>query len=345
MTNEEDKRENRKERKFAKKQDRSKFKKSVLKKHEAKRTEERDERVMNKKLFRGRVTTIFSNYLSVYSSGKVFTCTLRGVLKKEYMHTKNVVIVGDRVLFEKSSSTEGAICKIEERTTLLARVDKRTAGKQLIAANIDQIFITTSVKEPAFDIPYIDKAVIAALKGNMKPIIVINKIDLPLSPLVEEFIKAYKKMKFPLLMTSTKTGEGIEELKKKMKNKASVFAGLSGVGKSSLINALLHLDLPTGEISQKGQRGRHTTTTSSLIKLESGGFCIDTPGIQDFGIGELTKEELDWFFSDIAQIGAGCKFFNCSHSHEPGCVVKEACEKGKLSKLRLTSYVSLLKEI
>lgn len=341
----EDKKENRKRRKQAQQKDRSKYKKSVRKKHEKKLIEETHQRLEAKELRRGRIISIFSEQLLVFSYKKIFTCTLRGVLKKEQLEAKNIAVVGDLVLFSRNNETEGVIEKIEPRKSILAKASKHKQREQLIAANLDQVIITVAARDPSFDLAYIHRAIIAALQGKMKPLIVINKIDLGLPPIVEEFIAAYASHSIPIIKTSYKTGEGIDILKEKMKNKTSVFAGLSGAGKSSLINTILNIELPTQEISERNKQGRHTTTRSSLIHLESGGFCIDTPGIQDFGAWKLTKQDLDYYFSDIAEISKNCKFFNCTHSHEPHCAVKESCEQGNLPKLRLLSYLFLLQSV
>lgn len=341
----EDKKESRKRRKQAQKQDRSKYKKSVRQKHAEKILEEGKQRIENEKLSRGRVISIFSEQILVYSHGKNFTCTLRGVLKKEQLEAKNLVVVGDFVLFAKKDVDEGSIWQVEKRKSLLAKASKHKQKEQLIAANLDQVIITLAAQEPPFDLAYLDRVIIATLRGKMKALIVINKVDLGMTPLVEESIKIYKSLKIPLIETSCKKNIGIDALKKKMKNKASVFVGLSGAGKSSLINSIVEITLPTQAVSEKSKQGRHTTTRSSLIRLKFGGFCIDTPGIQDFGLDKVTKEELDDYFFDIAAASKGCKFLNCSHSHEPSCAVKEKCEKGNFSILRLSSYLSLLQGV
>jgi len=338
----EDKKEHRKRRKEAKRKDRSKYKKSVRKKHGQRLLEESKQRVENEILRRGRVVSIFSEQILIYSYGKNFTCTLRGVLKKEQLEARNLVVVGDFVHFARSDASEGAIWQIEQRKSVLTKMSKKGQKEQLIAANLDQVIITVATKEPPFDLAYLDRVLIATKRGRMKPLVIINKADLGFTKEIEEWVSLYQSLNIPIIQTSCKTGEGIEALKKKMRRKASVFVGLSGAGKSSLINTIMETTLPTQTVSEKSKQGRHTTTRSSLLRLKFGGFCIDTPGIQEFGLGKITKQELDMFFSEIAQRGRKCKFLNCTHSHEPHCAVKEACNDGRLSTLRLTSYFSLL---
>ena len=198
--------------------------------------------------------------------------------------------VGDVVWIEKSNEKEGQIADVDERKTVLSRADNLSRRKeQLIASNIDQVFITSSVVSPPIKFPLIDRYIIAAHKGGMTPIVVINKIDLlggPTQgdPLVEQekeiyegLVEAYKKAGVTLIATSIETGEGIEVLKSLMKDKVSVFSGQSGVGKSSLINTVAGYDLPTGGVVDRTKKGSHTTTSTKLLPLSFGGWCVDTP--------------------------------------------------------------------
>jgi ribosome biogenesis GTPase len=169
-----------------------------------------------------------------------------------------------------------------------------------------------------------------------------REVDLEIVAMMRE---AYAAIGIPLVLVSTVTGEGIEEVKKLMKDKSSVFSGQSGVGKSSLINAVTGLDIRVGSIVDKTKKGAHTTTTTNLIELTFGGWCVDTPGIKSFGVWDLEKSELDSYFTEIKSLGRGCKFPDCKHLHEEECAVKEALEKGELSPLRYESYESLLANI
>jgi len=164
-----------------------------------------------------------------------------------------------------------------------------------------------------------------------------------LSP--SEVLLTYEALEIPVIALSAETGEGMKKLKEQMKDKASVFSGQSGVGKSSLINTMTGLELPVGEVVKKTRKGVHTTSTTNLIPLSFGGWCIDTPGIRSFGIWDLKKEDLEDYFPEISEKSHGCKFPNCTHSHEPGCALEEALEKGEISPLRFDSYLKLLQEI
>ncbi|MFI5335038.1 MAG: ribosome small subunit-dependent GTPase A, partial [Chlamydiales bacterium] len=279
----------------------------------------------------------------------LFTCTLKGTLKKERGRIKNLIAVGDFVHIDPQGEKEGSIAYIEERKSILSRAENHMRQmEQLIAVNIDQVLITTSVTSPQFKPFLIDRYIIAAKKGNMTPLIVINKIDLLNSASEEEkaqylhFIEVYRNLGFSIFPVSVVTGEGIAELKEVMQGKASVFSGQSGVGKSSLINALTGSSLRIGEIVAKTSKGSHTTTTTHLIPLEGDAFCIDTPGIKSFGLWELTRTDIQNYFSEIQQIGKKCHYPDCSHLQEPDCAVQKAVAKGKISPLRFDSYSALM---
>lgn len=294
-----------------------------------------------------------------------YVCHLRGSLKKDKTQHKNLVTVGDFVYFEKTGHLEGAIVRIEPRRSVLSRADNLSRRKeQLIAANIDQVLITTSVVLPPLKPSLVDRYIIAADKGGMKPIIVVNKIDLLTSTIdkseqedhtkdqqfsidqekeiYHEFIKAYQTMGIPVIPVSTVSQTGLKELQGIMKDNSSVFSGQSGVGKSSLISTITGLDLRVGKMVDKTKKGSHTTTTAQLIPLPFGGWCIDTPGIKSFGLWDLEYDEIVLYFSDIFEIGKNCKFPNCTHTHEQNCAVIKAVEQNALSFLRYQSYLQLL---
>ncbi|MEX2305215.1 MAG: ribosome small subunit-dependent GTPase A [Waddliaceae bacterium] len=340
----------RQERKRKQAKDRSKYKKSdqdkVLKK------------VDDESLLKGRVLSIISQEIVVLCDEKVVVCTLRGSLKKERGRIKNIVTVGDFVRFEKISDTEGVILSVMPRRSILSRRDAISQHReQVIASNIDQVLITGSVCTPLLNPALIDRYIIAARKGNMDPVILINKIDLLHDESIDSAVReselfrfeeakvAYERANIPLIPLSIVTHAGMDDLISQMKSRASVFSGQSGVGKSSLINTIANLDLAVGETVRRTKKGSHTTTRASLLPLEFGGFCIDTPGIKSFGLWDLQKQELEQYFREIYEVGKGCRFSNCTHSHEEMCLVKKAVKEGEISSLRYESYESLLKTI
>lgn len=343
------------QRKLATSKDRSKYKKTDLEKWQKKTQLRESSKLDLDKYSRGRVLSITPQGILVEKDGVTITCSLRGLLKKDKSQFKNLVTVGDFVLFEKSDGGEGQIVQVEQRQTILSRADNLSRRKeQLIAANIDQVLITTSIVSPPLKPFLVDRYIIATCKGGMKPIIVVNKIDLLLDerqdPLLiaqeleiyEEFLKAYQAVGIPVIAVSATTGEGMDELREAMKDKASVFSGQSGVGKSSLINAVAGLTLRVGEVVGRTQKGSHTTTTANLLQMPFGGWCIDTPGIKSFGLWDLKKDEVEKYFSEIYAQGRSCKYPNCSHTNEKDCAVIAAVEEGMISALRFQSYQYLV---
>lgn len=347
----EDRKHGKAERKLASAKDRSRYKTT----DQRQQAKQQKEFVNEDQLKRGRVLSIASQGIIVESEGETLTCTLKGSLKKDKSLFKNLVTVGDFVLFERSGTNDGLIGYVEPRRTVLSRAENLSRRKeQLIAANIDQVIITVSVVSPTLKPSLVDRYIIATQKGGMEPVVVVNKIDLLKSKepeieaekvLYEDFIKAYAAAGITVIPVSAETTEGIEELKKTMKDKASVFSGQSGVGKSSLINAVTGKNLRVGALVERTNKGTHTTTSAHLIPLEMGGWCIDTPGIKSFGIWDLDKEVIEHYFPEIFDCGVKCKFPDCSHLHEADCAVVKAVEKGEISSIRYASYQMLIDSV
>lgn len=331
-----DRKASRKERKQAQNLDRSKFKKSDQ--------EEKAAQTIDPSWTRGRVVAISGEGYWVDANGSRLLATLRGLLKKERMESKNLIAVGDFVWY----TPERSIALIEERYSSLARTDITGRKEQLIAVNVDQAIITVSVVNPSLKPALVDRYLIAAEKGNIHPIIVINKIDLLETATLEEkeeyrnFLAAYEPIGIPILSVSSHQRTGFEALKALLKEKTSVISGQSGVGKSSLINAAFGLQLKTGDLAQKTAKGSHTTTTAELLPLPEGGYCVDTPGVRSFGVWKLQKEEVVGHFYEFRHLN--CKYPDCNHITEPGCGVMKALEEGKISPMRYESYRTLLDE-
>lgn len=341
--------ERKQERKRASAHDRSKYKKTDV----AKRSLVSPEAERSEGSQRGRVVSVLSEGVVVAreGDGQRFVCGLRGVLKKEKTQAKNLVGIGDYVWFQELSPNEGVIDSVEQRLTALTRADNLSRRKeQLIAANIDQVLITISVVNPPIKPPLVDRYIIATQKGGMIPIIVVNKVDLLSTHPDEEqryqdFCAAYGSTGVTVIGVSAKTGEGLDALREAMRNRSSVFTGQSGVGKSSLINAITGLDLRVGDTVMKTGKGAHTTTHPHLLSLVFGGWCVDTPGIKSFGVWKLYKAEVEAYFPDIFETGHHCRFADCSHTGEDGCAVIEAVNQGTISPMRFDSYCGLMASI
>jgi ribosome biogenesis GTPase len=326
----------RKVRKILQTTDRSKYKKTdeaLIKNPE-----------LDDSLPRGRVIAITGEGSTVEIDGRKELCSLKGTLKKTKTKSKNLIAVGDYVRVVSK-----VIVQVEPRFSTMSRTDISGKKEQLIATNVDQAIIAVSILEPPLKPALIDRYLIAAAKGNLSPILVINKIDLlhvseEENERYQEFLAAYEPLGFPILTMSTKTGSGIEALKNLMKGKTSVICGQSGVGKSTLLNVAFQMERKTGEVSERNFKGTHTTTTAELIPLPGGGYCVDTPGIRSFGVWKLSKSEVTEHFTEIAAIGSTCHFQNCSHTTEPKCSVIKALEEGQIPMLRFESYCSLLDE-
>lgn len=344
--------------KKAQNNDRSKFKKSNL--DQKLKQQQRQPLPKNLNTLSGRVITLSrQGYKVQIADSTIFVCSLKGSMKKEQGSAKNLVVVGDIVHFEKVSEDYGVITRVEKRKSELVRLDNlKRRQKQLIAANIDQVFITVSLMGPPLKPFLIDRYILAAIKSGIEPIVVVNKIDyLQERPSFVsdtqfeqdkenfEILKALESSyPFKLFFVSCETGENLDKLKKTMQGKTSVFAGQSGTGKSSLLNLLLAKNLDVGKIKEKTRKGSHTTSISSLIALDGGGHCIDTPGIKSFGIWDLSKQDVALAFPEFAPFSKECKFRACSHNLETGCAVKLAAEQGSIALIRHQSYIHLMQE-
>lgn len=341
------------ERKMAKKRDRSQYKKT-----DQNKLEKREVALPEANLKKGIVTTIRPELFIVECDGVLYTCVLRGLLKKDKKKLKNLVIVGDVVYFEETGPQTGAIATIEPRKSVLSRADHLSQQREhLIAANVDQVFITVSVIDPPLRINIADRYLIAAEKGGLKPIIICNKIDLLTSSdypeeerevereILDECKAVYSDLGITFLEISAETGEGIDALKGLMKDRISVFSGQSGSGKSSIINSLAGMDLKVGRTVAATRKGAHTTSNAQLLAMPFGGWCIDTPGIKSFGVWDLKEQDLRSYFDEIHAESSKCKFPDCRHDNEPDCAIPKAIEEGRISLLRFESYLTLLRSL
>jgi ribosome biogenesis GTPase len=275
-------------------------------------------------------------------------------LKKDKLYFTDFITVGDNVEFDINKDGTGVITKIEERKNHLSRKLPKVRGasyrgermKQVVAANIDNVVIVTSVLFPEFNNRVLDRFLVAAESSYLNIIIVLNKIDLDDSGISKNWELLYKNLGYKIIITSVKSGEGISSLKDEIREARNLFWGHSGVGKSSLLNKMFpDLKLKIGEVSQFSSKGTHTTVTSVLIKVEENTFIIDTPGIREIDPYGIRKADLGHYFIEFADYINKCKFNTCTHHHEPGCEVIEAVKKGIISEERYDSYLRILDTI
>jgi ribosome biogenesis GTPase len=279
---------------------------------------------------------------------RVWPCTIRRILRTRRIAERNPVTVGDRVRFtvvadERGVQSEAVIEEVEPRQGTLSRVAGRR--RQTIVANVDQAVIVASIGIPSFKSHLVDRYIVAAHDGGVEPIVCLNKLDLDTGGSARQHLEVYAGLGYQTLCTSVVTCLGVEELKATLAGKCSVIAGQSGVGKSSLLNAVdPRLNLRVGEVSTELQKGRHITTTARLIKLDSGGYVVDTPGVRSFDVAAVPINEVEMHFHEFVAFIPDCKFPDCSHTHELGCAVKAAVDGGHITAARYDSYCRILEE-
>jgi ribosome biogenesis GTPase len=295
----------------------------------------------------GLILSIEGPWCRVEADGCLFRCSLRKKLFLQADGHSSPVAVGDEVILQETSPGEGTIERVLERRTKLSRLAPWAPEKEhVVAVNIDQLLIVVAIKDPPLKEGIVDRYIMVAESGGLKPIICINKTDLARDGETSSIEELYGGLGYSLLFTSAVQGRGIDQLKELLRGKKTVFGGPSGVGKSSLINALQPgLGLKVREIRQVARKGRHTTSWVNLIKLGMGGHVVDTPGVRELGLWNIKAEEVSEFFPEIWEIGRNCKYTRCTHSHEPNCAVKEAVKSGTLAEKRYGSYLRIFNSI
>ncbi|MFV0290268.1 MAG: ribosome small subunit-dependent GTPase A [Mangrovibacterium sp.] len=285
-------------------------------------------------------------------SGAIIPCKIKGTFRMKGIRTTNPITVGDRVEFilkKDENEVLGLINKIEERKNYIIRKSTNLSKQaHIIAANIDCAFLVVTLAQPVTSLAFIDRFLASAEAYRISCTLIFNKVDLyheEQKDYLESVINLYERIGYTCLKTSTKTGEGLEQLKEMMRNKISVFSGHSGVGKSTLVNQIEPgLTLKTNEISEYHETGQHTTTFSEMFLLSFGGYIIDTPGIKGFGVVEMDRYELSHYFPEIFKLSGDCQFNNCTHTHEPNCAIKQAVYEGEIAESRYYTYLSLVED-
>lgn len=294
---------------------------------------------------RGRVISVYGLISLVETpEGRRYHCATRRLLKSLATDQRHVVAAGDNVVFRPAPSTEpigeGIIERVEPRRGVLSRSSR---GRQhVIVANVDQVLIVGSAAEPDLKPHLIDRFLVTAESCGIRPVVVINKVDLVDLADLQPLIGVYAQMGYTVLGVSAATGFGVDRLRRVMQGRHSAVAGQSGVGKSSLLNAVdPDLQLRVREVSRDTQKGRHTTTSAMLVPLSGGGYVVDTPGIRQFQLWDVVPEEVAGWFRDIRPFVSHCRFPDCTHTHEEDCAVKDAVADDLLDARRYDSFCHL----
>lgn len=282
------------------------------------------------------------------NDGEIHNCRIKGRFRMEGIRTTNPISVGDVVDFEEGKESK-VIVKIHERKNYIIRkASNLSKHSQIIASNVDQAFLIVTVNYPLTTTTFIDRFLAAAEAYRIPVRLIFNKIDRYRpddKDRLEELKAIYEKIGYKCFEISAKDGTHLETIREALKGQINLLSGHSGVGKSTLINAIQPgLDLKTGEISEAHSQGKHTTTFSEMFELDFEGYIIDTPGIRGFGTIDMEKEEMSHFFPEIFETSNDCQFNNCTHIHEPKCAVKAAVEVGEISITRYESYLGMILE-
>jgi ribosome biogenesis GTPase / thiamine phosphate phosphatase len=288
------------------------------------------------------------HYVRMDDTGEVLDVKVKGSLKEGIRYYTTVAAPGDRVHVERYPEGGGLIVAVAPRSSVLSRPDPfRRHLQDVIVTNINQIIIVASVGGPAFWTELVDRYLVYAEYNELEPLVVVNKVDQGTPEEIEEIRALYmEQLGYRVLFTSVVTGQGLDELREQIGTRWNVVAGLSGVGKSSLLNAIQpDLNLRVGEVSEHyGGDGQHTTTTTTLHQLDDGGYVADTPGIRGFGLWDMEPAQVDYYFIEFRDFLGQCKFSDCTHHHEPKCAIKQAVEDGEVARSRYESFLTLYEE-
>lgn len=291
-------------------------------------------------------------YVAKAADGKLYNARIKGIFKIDEITSTNPIAVGDEVemVIEDVQEESAMIDRIYDRKNYVARVSPHNKRQHhIIASNLDQSILFATLKEPKTSQGFMDRFLISCESYHIPAIIVFNKADLYKKKEMEKFAllkEIYEDIGYQVVLASVHTGQGIEEVKSLLKDKTTLLSGHSGVGKSTFINAVFpQFNLRTQEVSGWSGKGLHTTTFAEMFDLDGGGQIIDTPGVREFGLVDIPKQELSHFFPEMRVLINDCQFNNCMHINEPGCAVKAAVNAGTVSVDRYASYLTILDTI
>lgn len=298
----------------------------------------------------GRVIQSTGKWYKVAVNGEIVECRLPGKFRLDSKEVTNPIAVGDSVLIEIEEDDTGSIQEIKDRKNYVPRqATHGRRGEQILVSNIDRAWVVQSIKQPKLKTGFIDRFLVTCEAYEVPAGIIINKKDLANEGgqrFIDDLTELYTELGYKILSTSIHDEESLQRLSDELKEKTSVFIGPSGVGKTSLLNAIdPDLGMKVNEVSAYSNKGKHTTTFAKLVPLSNGGFIVDTPGIREFGIVNIDKSELSLYFPEMKEPSENCKYYNCTHFHEPKCGVVEAFEEGKISPERYNSYINILETL
>ena len=296
--------------------------------------------------FTATVVRATGSWYDVLHDGETVRCHIRGRLRLKGVRSTNPVVVGDEVACEADEGGDYVIADIlPRRNYVIRRASNLSKESHIIAANVDQALLMASLRSPETPTEFVDRFLVTCEAYKVPVTILLSKLDLQDAEAVAEFRAVYEGAGYRVLEVSVREGRGVEEVRELLAGRTTLVSGNSGVGKSTLIQAIdPSLDIRTGEISESHHKGRHTTTFSTMYPLAGGGAVIDTPGIKGFGLIDIDEAELWHYFPEMMRVAPACRFYNCTHTHEPGCAVTEAVKAGEIAWPRYESYLKIRDE-
>ena len=293
--------------------------------------------------FTATVVRATGSWYDVLHDGAMLRCRIRGKLRLKGVRSTNPVVVGDEAVCEADGGDCVIVDIVPRRNYVIRRASNLSKESHIIAANVDQALLMVTLRSPETPKEFADRFLVTCEAYKVPAAILLSKIDLQDAEAVAEFRAVYEGAGYRVLEVSAKEGRGVEEVRELLARRTTLVSGNSGVGKSTLIQTIdPSLDIRTGEISDSHHKGRHTTTFSTMYPLAEGGAVIDTPGIKGFGLLDIDDAELWHYFPEMMRVAPGCRFYNCTHTHEPGCAVVEAVKAGEIAWSRYESYLKIL---
>ena len=302
---------------------------------------------MEQQRIEGVVISSTGSWYRVATENGELDCRIRGRLRLKGIRSTNPVVVGDRVMVEPDDESSAIVEILPRRNYIIRRASNLSKESHIIGANIDRALLIVTLHSPSTPVEFVDRFLVTCEAYNVPVTIVLGKADTLTGEHeaeAEEFAAIYQDAGYDLIRLSSTTGEGIAQIRELLKGHTTLIAGNSGVGKSTLVSVIdPELDIRTGEISESHHKGKHTTTFSTMYRIEEG-YIIDTPGIKGFGLIDIDSKELCRYFPEMMRLAPDCRFYNCTHTHEPGCAVQEGVKQGIVAWSRYESYLKILDE-